>query len=94
MTDNKNTGKFDVLTLAEFAELMSVDVRTVRNWINVNGLPSSAARNGRLVNGPAAVAWHYKVRPSARGTYNRKKGKSSSLLDRLRRAKGSHDGSN
>lgn len=52
-------GKFDRLTVKEFAELMNVEARTVRNWMNRKGLPFVQAPGERLINGPIGIAWHF-----------------------------------
>jgi len=60
-------GKFDSLTVNEFAELMRVEARTVRNWMNRNGLPFVQAPGERLINGAIGVAWHFVTKPSLGG---------------------------
>lgn len=50
---------FAALTAPQAAEMFGVSEKTVRNWMNDNGLPFSGAGRGRTVNAAKAIEWHH-----------------------------------
>lgn len=50
---------FDALTAVQAAEMFGVTEKTVRNWINDNGLPCSGDGRGRTVHAAKAIQWHH-----------------------------------
>ncbi|WP_446744286.1 helix-turn-helix domain-containing protein [Silvibacterium acidisoli] len=58
---------FDVMTAPDVAELLGVSEKTVRNWMNKNGLPFQEAGRGRLLNWHEALKWYVNYRIAESG---------------------------
>jgi terminase small subunit / prophage DNA-packing protein len=48
----------EAMTAVEFGKFVGVSEKTVRNWMNNNGLPFSEAGRGRVIESVAAVRWY------------------------------------
>lgn len=49
---------FDALTAVQAAAMFDVSEKTVRNWMNDNGLPFAGSGRGRTVKASDAIRWH------------------------------------
>jgi hypothetical protein len=49
---------FAAMSAVEFGELVGVSEKTVRNWMNNNGLPFADAGRSRVIESVAAVKWY------------------------------------
>jgi phage terminase Nu1 subunit (DNA packaging protein) len=56
------------LSAVELAELFDVSEKTIRNWMNSNGLPFTAAGRGRVVAWPDALKWFVEYRIAEAGS--------------------------
>lgn len=82
MPKEEKLKNFAVMTVAEVAELLKVESRTVRNWINEKGLPAKQDGRGRLLDWYEALAWYVKFRISESGNDgNRKRPDSKNSPD-------------
>ena len=55
------------MTAVDFATLLGVSEKTVRNWMNKNGLPFTELPKGRVIESVAALEWWHAYRASLDG---------------------------
>ena len=67
MAKDKNPENFDVLTAADVADLLMVTEKTVRNWMNKNGLPSVDGGRGRTMKWRDVLEWYVRYRGNEDG---------------------------
>ena len=57
----------EALSAVELANLLDVSEKTVRNWMNLNGLPFSDADRGRTIEWRKALKWWHAYQNKADG---------------------------
>jgi len=62
MPKDEKPKNFDVMSVPDVAELLSVTEKTVRNWMNKGGLPSHDSGRGRVLNWHEALRWYVNYR--------------------------------
>ncbi len=67
MAKDKKPENFDVLTAADVADLLMVTEKTVRNWMNKNGLPSVDGGRGRTMKWRDVLEWYVRYRGNEDG---------------------------
>lgn len=77
MTKAEKKASLDVLTAVEVAELLCVTEKTVRNWMNKNGLPFNESSRGRTIAWSSALKWYVNYRISEVGNDGKKDVKST-----------------
>ncbi len=62
MAESKNPGGFDAMPVEDVADLLGVSAKTVRNWINKQGLPCADDGRRRVLSWPSTLEWYVQMR--------------------------------
>lgn len=62
---------FSALTAVQAAEMFGVSEKTIRNWMNDNGLPCSGSGRGRTIDAAKAIQWHHEYTAGKSGNGGR-----------------------
>ena len=66
MPKTESPRKFDSLSAADVAELLGVTEKSVRNWMNKNGLQFVDGQRGRSLKWPDVLEWYVRYRAETR----------------------------